>query len=205
MGEWWTSLSLLQQIFACMAIPATLILLIQSVLLLFGMSGEVDSDLDGSFDSTSGADAQDISDGAGDGLSLFTVRGIVAFFAVGGWSGMALAEHVSSVWIVILVSFAAGVAALYGIALLFRAILRLQSSGNINFASAVGKTAKVYIKIGADGSSTGKVTMTLAERFLELDAVTKDPADIRPGEIVTVTGQLDDATLVVTKRKKKGK
>lgn len=205
MGEWWTSLSLLQQIFACMAIPATIILLIQSILLLFGMSGEVDGDLDGSFDATSGADAQDIFDGAGDGLSLFTLRGIVAFFAVGGWSGMALAEHISSVWIVILVSFAAGFAALYGIALLFRAILRLQSSGNINFAGAVGKTAKVYIKIGADGSSTGKVTMTLAERFLELDAVTKDPSDIRPGEIVTVTGQLDDATLVVTKRKKEGK
>ena len=34
--EWWNSIGLISQIFYCIAIPATLILLIQTVLMLFG-------------------------------------------------------------------------------------------------------------------------------------------------------------------------
>ena len=50
--NWWEGLTLLQQCFAVVAIPATVILLLQTVLLLFGMGGhdadhgEVDTDHD---------------------------------------------------------------------------------------------------------------------------------------------------------------
>ena len=45
MITWWTSLDLAQQIFACIAIPSTLILLIQTILLLIGLGGG-DGDVD---------------------------------------------------------------------------------------------------------------------------------------------------------------
>jgi len=43
MTQWWESLSFIQQIFACVAIPATLILILQTLLLLFGLTGHGDT------------------------------------------------------------------------------------------------------------------------------------------------------------------
>ncbi len=71
MIEWWESLTLLQQIFTCMAVPATLILIIQSILLLFGIgfgggdgdAGDISSDFDSDIDTdVSMADIGDIDD-----------------------------------------------------------------------------------------------------------------------------------------------
>ena len=42
MINWWNSLSMVSQIFYCFAVPATLILLIQTIMMLFGL-GENDS------------------------------------------------------------------------------------------------------------------------------------------------------------------
>ncbi|NLJ16925.1 MAG: NfeD-like protein, partial [Clostridiales bacterium] len=37
MSEWWEGLNLLQQVLYCIAIPSTLIMLIQTVLILIGI------------------------------------------------------------------------------------------------------------------------------------------------------------------------
>ena len=37
MFEWWQSLGIAQQVFYCIAIPATLIIVIQTILLMLGM------------------------------------------------------------------------------------------------------------------------------------------------------------------------
>ena len=57
MFTWWDSLSLVAQIFACIAVPATLVLVIQTVLMLIGVGDEggdadieIDADGDGIFD-----------------------------------------------------------------------------------------------------------------------------------------------------------
>ena len=46
MLSWWASLTAAEQIFAYVAIPATMILLLQTLLMLFGL-GDHDSDTDG--------------------------------------------------------------------------------------------------------------------------------------------------------------
>ena len=46
MLAWWNSLTILEQVFACIAIAATVVLIIQSILLLFGIGfggGEADA------------------------------------------------------------------------------------------------------------------------------------------------------------------
>ena len=45
MTEWWEALSSLGRVFACIAIPATLVLLIQTILSIIGLSGS-DGDAD---------------------------------------------------------------------------------------------------------------------------------------------------------------
>ena len=46
MSAWWESLTLLGQVFACIAIPATLILVIQTIMSIIGVSGGGDGDVD---------------------------------------------------------------------------------------------------------------------------------------------------------------
>lgn len=126
MWEWWNAMTLIQQVFVCIAAPATIILVIQSIMLLFGFGfdhadvGDLDADMDTDMDMD--VDAQDgfhgdlhhgEADGGEDsdpGLRLFTVRGLVAFFAVGGWTGLALSKYLNA-GLAVGLAFLAGAAA----------------------------------------------------------------------------------------------
>lgn len=189
MIAWWEGLNLLQRVFAYLAIPATLVLAIQSVMVLFGFGDGADTDADGVPDAMEGPDS-------GDGLALFTVRGIVAFFAVGGWTGIVLGGGAHPA-LAVAAAFLAGGAATVVIALLFKSMSRLQASGNLDLKAAVGLTGRVYLTVPADGC--GKVNLTLQERFCELDAVTRGGEALPSGIQVRVTGLLDEQTLIVEK------
>lgn len=163
MLNWWNNLLLAQQIFALIAVPSTLILLIQTVLLLFGIGdGEADGDFDGD------GDADDF-DGGDDGLALFSVRGIVAMLCITGWSGMALLETSLPPALSILLAVVLGLATLVGFAYLMKLVLKLQSSGNIDYGNSIGHMAQVYIPIPPSGSASGKVTLTLPRKIHRSD------------------------------------
>jgi membrane protein implicated in regulation of membrane protease activity len=191
MLDWWKELTYIQQIFGLIAIPSTVILIIQTILVMIGV-GEVEGDVD------MDGDAGDISDGAesANGFALFSIRGIIAFLAVGGWTGVVLDSFGAHVVITITVSLLAGAIALVGVALLMRMTAKLQEKGNIVLSNAVGKTAKVYITVPETGI-TGKVTLTLQGRFTECDAMTKAGKALHPGQLVRVIGTADDNTLIV--------
>ena len=212
MTAWWASLSALQRVFACIALPATVVLIVQTILVLIGLG-------DHGMDSGDGIDAgagHDVSghDGAGlhegfgghdghdghdgsSGLALFSIRGIFAFFTVGGWAGVVMAGLVGSPFVTTVIALACGTGALYGIAVLFKVTAQLQSAGNLSLENAVGKTAKVYITIPGGGKGFGKVTLIFQERFTECDAVTQSVNSIKAGTLVAVIGVADENTLIV--------
>lgn len=194
MIEWWNSLGLTGQVFALIAIPSTLVLLVQTLLLFLGI-GDGDS-ADGVGDL---ADA-DISDGVeagGDGLAVFSIRGIAAMLSVAGWSGLAMFQAGWSMGLVIPLSLVFGVIALLAIAFMMRAIIKLQDNGNIDLGGAVGKCGKVYIPIPEKMKGSGKITLTLQERFIEVDAVTPCDRTIKTGETVRIVATDEVGTLVV--------
>lgn len=216
--NWWDGLTLLQQCFAVVAIPATVILVLQTVLLLFGLGGhdadhgEVDHDFDHDTDHDFAHDVDhdfdhdhdldhdhDAHDGAhhAAGIRLFTLRGIVALFAVGGWLGVAMCDLGLSPALAGLIAAAGGFAALVIAALVIKYALRLQENGNIAAKNAVAHTATVYIPIPAVRSGCGKVTMNLQERFVEMDALTDCDRVLKTGEAVQVVGVTDEDRLVV--------
>ena len=179
-----------QQILALIAIPATVILIVQTVMLLFGLGdggdgGDVDADgiLDG--------DTED------SGLGLFSVRGIVAMLCVMGWSGVALLETALPKALSILIAFALGVVTLIGMALLMKAIYKLQSSGNMDLGNAIGKVGQVYIPIPAGGKAGGKVNITVQERLTECEAITVGDTSLETGSYVRVTAVGEGGVLVV--------
>lgn len=187
MIAWWNSLETAQQIFALIAIPTSLIMLIQTILLLVGFGGETDAD---------GDDVFEANNGESDGLALFSVRGIVSMLTVFGWAGVAFWELMKP-FPAVLLAAALGLLTLFGMAYLMRAVSRLQSSGNIDVENAVGKVAKVYIPIPPAGKGTGKVTITLQEKYSELSAITTSEQKIATGSLVRVVAVDGTGTLLV--------
>ena len=187
--EFWEGLLLAQKIYFCVGLAASVFLILQIITLLFGIgdSGEVDIDLsgDGEVDAT-----VDLSDG----FTLFSLRGIVAFFAIGGWTGYALAPI--NTWIAVGGSLLAGSLALVGMAFAMRGIMKLRSSGNIEIAKAVGKVADVYLTIPAKGNGSGKITLTLEERYVELNAISLSDTPIPTGEKVKISALVGDSLVV---------
>ena len=218
MVTWFESLTNIEQVFAAFAIPATVLMLIQTVLLLIGLgsSGEADvpSDTSGIGDGfdvdADGADADfdggsmdSLEDPSQSGLRLFTVRGVVAFFAVFGWAGLAISRGGGSNGLSITISIIAGFAALIALAFMLRGILRLQESGNIDERGAIGCSGSVYLKIPPARTGKGKITVLLQSRLVEFDAVTDDADGIPTGHEITVVDVSGRSTMVVETKLKK--
>lgn len=196
MIQWWQSLSLTGQIFLIAAIPATIVMLIQAILTLFGFG--MDSDLDGD-------GMPDVDADADDGLGLLSVRGITAFFSVGGWTGfLADAESLPLIFSLLL-ALTAGLAALIGVAFLMKCAAKLQGSGNLKPENAIGKTATVYLPIPPKGAGRGKITILMQERFIELEAESERSEEevIPTGESVVVLSLADPQTVVVQRMSRK--
>lgn len=202
MLDWWNGLSLISQVYYVIAIPSTLILLLQTILLLFGLGGSGDHDLDSDadFDSDLEPDLDhDADTGSGAaheaGLRLLTVRGIIAFLAISGWTGVALTDLGVGAGLTALAALIAGLAALFLVAVILRSSLKLQQSGNLDMQNAVGLTGEVYVPIPEGGR--GKVTLVLQERFVELDAFCPERA-LKNGERVRVLSVTENNTLIVS-------
>ena len=214
--DWWNSLGTAAQIFACVALPATLVLLIQTILMFIGIGGESDGfgdgvdgnidDISDTFDSAGdgvfGEDAPlETPDAAGfDGLRIFTVRGIIAFFVVFGWVGVLMDSAGVALPITIIVAAVCGFAMMIVLALLFRAILRLRNDGNTDNRNAIGTAGKVYLTIPPARTGEGKVQVMLQGSFVERNAVTDDEEAIPTGCEIIVVGVSGQTDLVVKRK-----
>jgi hypothetical protein len=195
----WETLTLLQKIYFCIGTAASVFLILQIITLLFGIGGGGDADVDFSADADVDLSVDADTDGnfeLSDDFTLFSVRGIVSFFAIGGWTGYAISY--SSIGWSIFGSLAAGTLALFAMAFLMRAVMKLRSSGNIDISKAVGQIASVYLTIPQSGAGNGKINLTLEERYVELEAVTEGSEKIPTGSQVKVTG-VKGGLLVVEK------
>ncbi|MCL2013355.1 MAG: hypothetical protein FWG69_00025 [Oscillospiraceae bacterium] len=220
-SEWWEGLSAIQQIFAGLAIPSTVILLVQTIMMLFGLGFGQEADItdtsafsDGDFEPATGAgiefDGETADFGAAEtaqphpdsyyddgvtGMRLFTVRGIVAFLSVGGWIGIALIDLGMSPVPAGVLAFAAGVLSLLFVAAIFKWSSKLQESGNMNINRAVGHTAQVYITIPPEMQGRGKVMVKFDGRLTELDAVTTENRSFKPQQTVKIAEVLSEGLI----------
>ena len=191
MFDWLKSLSGLEIAYFIIACIGTVALLIQIVMMLIGAGGEADADFDTDTDGDGSLDTHTDT-----GVSLFTVKGLTAFFAIGGWTGMLMLSYNVSVAITVPVSVVAGLAAYFIVWALIRLVLKLQEDGTLNYASAIGQTATVYVSIPASRTGRGKITLVLQGRYTELDAVTDETERIPVDCAVEITEQAGDAFVV---------
>ena len=188
---WFESLRTSVKIYFIIAVVASILLVIQIVLMLFSLGGASDMDFDGDFD---GVDGDMDADG---GLSFFTIKGMTAFFALGGWCGFAAAMGLpGNIWAPILIAVATGTVALLGVGFAMRGIARMQCSGNIVKHKLVGQSATVYVSIPESRKGRGKIVLTAQDTYLEIDAMTDDAERIPVDTRVKIVEYNEDFALV---------
>ncbi|MCH5324910.1 MAG: NfeD family protein [Eubacterium sp.] len=216
MAEWWNTLELAQQIFYCIAVPSTLIIIIQAILIMIGMGsgGEginfsdtsgLDGGLDVGFDGGAGAHGAadldfDISDGSNPAdfgaMQIFTMQGIMAFLCVFSWSGIVCLSLKLHIALAVIIGLVLGFLAMLGVAKIIQLTARLAQNGNIDVKKLLGEKGSVYIPIPSAGGGQGKVTIIAGERFVEMSAVTDQDITIPTGAPVRVTDIRGDVLVV---------
>lgn len=200
---WWSNLTDYQQVLFIVAVAATAVMVLFIILMLIGFDNsefdgiddfDVDADLD--IDSINDEPLSSIA-----GLKVFTIRGILAFLSMGSWITFIFLDIVD-VWLATLIGILGGYLSAYLLALALKQAMKLENSGNMDYRKAIGKSATVYIRIPKTRASKGKVNLLLEGRYAEVDAITDDQEDLKPGMQVYVNGLFDETILVVSKNKK---
>jgi len=211
MIAWWNSLEPSVRFLYCIAIPSTLVFLIQTAAALFGgMEGgegvaysdtsglDLDVDMDVDLDGVGLSelpDATDIDDiSFGDGgnpadfsiMRMFTLQGIITFLMVTGWSAIASISAGAAPAMSIVVGVVLGLVAMYAVARLINASRRLTENGTLDLRNAIGESAQVYIPIPEQGAGEGKVTMYVQGRYAECTAVSQSPVLLKTGTSVRI-------------------
>ncbi len=200
MTEWWNALGDAQQVFYIIAITSSVVLFIQFLLTLMGLSGhDVDVGDSSGFDvpHDMAVDHPDL-DAHSSGLGMLSTRTILAFFVGFGWAGVAaLGDPNRPLIVVVALALLFGGIFMFVVFRLMSAIAGLSESGNIDVRNAVGQDARVYIPVPPAREATGQVQVKVQGRLREIAAVTDDDEKIPTGTPVRVVDYVGDNILLV--------
>lgn len=187
--SWWNNLSTMQQIYWLVTIPATLLFLIQLVLTFIGgdLSGDT-GDIDADYDADHGM-----------GFHFITVKNMIAFFALFGWTGLAAIDSGLASFLILLISSISGLVMMLIMASIYYFMSKLNSSGTLKMKNAIGKIGNVYISIPAKKGGLGKVQVKVQGGLRTLEAMTEELEDIKTGSIIEVADVINDQILLVKK------
>ena len=188
LSEWWNSLDTIRQIYWGIAIPFSLIFLIQMVLTFIGGEMEIDGDADFDVESDSSV-----------GFQFFTLKNFIGFFTIFSWSGIAALDSDYSTATTLIISTISGLIMMTLMASLFYFFSKLTDSGTMNINNAKGAIAEVYMRIHGNRSNIGKVLVKVQGSLRELEAITDDEEDLPTGSVVNVKDVINDNILLVSK------
>lgn len=165
------------------AIVGGAVMSIQMLLLMFGGDIGADTDID------------DI-DTDGDGFGFLSVRSIAAFLTFFGLVGLWGLEEGWGGGKTAGIALGAGLSSMLVVAWVMAMMAGLGSDGNIDQSNAVGSTAKVYLKIPAENSGKGKITVSIQGRSQQYEAITRG-AELPTGADVKVVSRITAGTFEV--------
>ncbi len=144
---------------ACAALAGTVIV-VQIALGFFGGGHDVDGvDIDHDFDH--------------DGLPVLSIRAIASSILMFGLVGLTGTQGAWGEWPTLAVATLAAVTVLFLVAWAMKLQSKLDSSGTLDAASAVGSRGRVYLRIPEHNSGRGKITVELQGRTAEYEAFTE--------------------------------
>lgn len=181
-----SNLEPLLRTFWFVAIPASVIFVIQTVMTFIGAdaSDGVSADFNGDFD---GTDAP---------FQLFSFRNLINFLLGFGWSGVSLYATINNPTVLILVSVLVGCAFVYIFFLVISQLMKLSEDGTFKLTATLNKNAEVYLSIPANRTGKGKILISVNGSIHELEAITEGEK-INSGAVVRVVRIENENTLIV--------
>jgi membrane protein implicated in regulation of membrane protease activity len=187
-STWWPSLSALEQVYWIIAIPFSLIFVVQTIMTFFigdidhvEAGGDVDMQVDGDL---------------GIGFQFITLKNLVAFFTIFAWAGIACVDAGLSAGLSIVISTFSGLAMMVIMASIIFFMGKLSDDGTLKLSNAIGKIGSVYLTIPPKRKGFGKVQITV-QGVQTLDAMTDNEEEIPTGAVVEVIGVYNNETIIV--------
>lgn len=176
MKDFFLSMDANLQIYWYIAIIASIIFIVQTILTFIGADTDagVDADFDGDLD------------GGDHPFQLFSLRNLVNFFLGVGWTGIALYNHIHSQVLLGIIALFVGLVFIAIFFLVARVMMRLAEDNSFNIEETIGKTADVYLTIPARKEGKGRVQISVKGSIHELDAMTPEQEAIKGGSLVKV-------------------
>jgi len=152
------------KLFWYVAIPASLIFFIQTVLTFIGAdsSDGLDADFDGDLD---GGEAP---------FQMFSFRNLINFLLGFSWTGISFYHLVPNYTLLLLICLIVGLAFVYLFFLIIRQIKKLGEDNTFKIEKTLNKIADVYLTIPGQMQGKGKVMISLNGSVRELDAMTEN-------------------------------
>ena len=188
--EWFQELSSFQKTYWIITGVSTFIF----VIVLIGTFVGADSDDIGDVDAEMDADI-------GVGFQFFTLKNLVAFFPIFGWSGISSIDAGNSKSTTIIISLLCGLAMMFVMAAMFYYISKLTSSGTLKMKNALNAIGEVYMTVGANRSKIGKVQVKVQGALRELEALTDNDEDLVQGNVVKVIEVTNNGILIIEPQK----
>ncbi len=191
-SSWWTILTFPEKVYWIIAIPSTVLLLVQVVLsLMGGDADEMDTDIDLDLENGNGIEG-------GAGWQFFSYKNVLGFFTLFGWTGLGFLQMGLGLLIAVFFSFIAGLIMMVIMAALFYYISKLYQSGTMIIENAVGRTGEVYLRIPPNREGHGKVQVEIQGNLREMDAITDDVKELPTGSLAQVLEIVNHQILLVT-------
>lgn len=186
--ESWQSLMLIEKIYWCIAIPFSVLFVLQIILTFFGGDADgmdADGDSDVSVDHDTGIDFQ-----------FITLKNLVAFFTIFGWAGIACLDSGLGIGKSVIISTISGLVMMTIMASIVYFMGKLTDDGTLSLRNAIGKVGSVYLTIPAKREGMGQVQIKV-QGLQTLDAMTDNEEEIKSGAIIEVVEILNNEILVV--------
>lgn len=185
LSGWWAALTPSLKIYWALAIPASILFVGQMIISL--VSGDTDHTVD-----------VDVESDHGIGFQFLTLKNMAAFFTIFSWTGIIGTSLGWNAGTTLFVSTISGLAMVGIMAAVMFMMMKLNSSGTMKIAEAIGKSGQVYLTIPAKRSSSGQIQLVVGGLLRTLDAVTDDDAQIATGSHARVAAILDNNVLLVS-------
>ncbi|MCL8007853.1 hypothetical protein M8845_10490 [Gelidibacter japonicus] len=187
MMEWFSDLELFAKFYWVIALIGSLVFLIIVITTLIGIEGGEDfDDVDTAIDADTGIEFQFIS-----------LKNLIGFFTIFGWSGIACIGEGLSKPITVLISVIAGLVMMTIMAAMFHYMKKLTDSGTLDYKNAIGAIGEVYLTIGENRSKMGKVSVRVQGTLRELEALTDSFTELKSGTIIKVVDVTSNGILIV--------
>jgi hypothetical protein len=186
-AEWWEGLTTSLKIYWGLAIPFTLLFLLQMIWSFFGDADVPDDTPDAEVTGDSGIEFQ-----------FFTIKNLIVFFTIFAWTGIASIDSGLSELMTVILAVAAGLVTMALMATLMYFMAKANADGTMKIARAVGETGQVYMPIGKQRKGVGQVQIKVQGALRTLDALTDDDDDIPTGNMIRVKSIINNSILLVT-------